>query len=309
MRKIAAIWGLVALVLGAQCMGQTAPASQPAARGRGAGRGPQFPAIDPKLPTLWIIGDSTVRNGVDNGNNGQWGWGNPIAAYFDKTRINVQNRAVGGTSSRTFYTSATMWPAMLPLIKQGDFLIMQFGHNDANPLNDQPGPSARSRGTFVDNSERTEEIDNLLTGKHEVVHSYGWYLRNYIKEAREKGVVDCVICSPIPRNRWTGDTIGQDKFAPIAKEAAGQVKADFVDLNALVIKKYTPLGKDKVTKLYFPETPAGGAAETTHTDWAGAVLNAESVIDGLKSLDHCSITQYLLADPPKELKDPTGKAR
>jgi len=56
----------------------------------------------PALPTLWIIGDSTVRNGQDTGNNGQWGWGNPIASYFDQTKINVQNRALGGTSSRTF---------------------------------------------------------------------------------------------------------------------------------------------------------------------------------------------------------------
>src|SRR4051794_8039633 len=72
------------------------------------------PALDPKLPTLWIIGDSTVRNGtLDNGNNGQWGWGNPIAHYFDKNKINVQNRALGGTSSRTYQTNAKLWPTVL----------------------------------------------------------------------------------------------------------------------------------------------------------------------------------------------------
>ena len=66
----------------------------------GDAKGQRLP-IDPKLPTLWLIGDSTVRNGQDNGGNGQWGWGNPIVHYFDKTKINVQNRGAGGTSSWT----------------------------------------------------------------------------------------------------------------------------------------------------------------------------------------------------------------
>jgi len=49
--------------------------------------------LDPHLPTLWIIGASAVRNGHDTGNDGQWGWGNPIAAFFDRSRINVVNYA------------------------------------------------------------------------------------------------------------------------------------------------------------------------------------------------------------------------
>src|SRR5438093_103646 len=71
------------------------------------------PPIDPKLPTLWIIGDSTVRNGQDNGNNGQWGWGNPIASFFDTKRINVcstipRNKWNEGKVSRDT-TSYTKW--------------------------------------------------------------------------------------------------------------------------------------------------------------------------------------------------------
>src|SRR5215831_18202848 len=74
------------------------------------------PAAQNPLPTLWLIGDSTVRNGQDTGNNGQWGWGNPIAHYFDKTKINVQNKALGGTSSRTFQTPA-LWGKVLAAMK------------------------------------------------------------------------------------------------------------------------------------------------------------------------------------------------
>src|SRR5687767_11007942 len=54
-----------------------------------------------KLPSLFLIGDSTVRNGEGNGANGQWGWGDHIAAYFNTRKINIVNRALGGLSSRT----------------------------------------------------------------------------------------------------------------------------------------------------------------------------------------------------------------
>jgi hypothetical protein len=56
----------------------------------------------PDLPTLFLIGDSTVRNGRGDGSNGQWGWGEPLVDHFDSSKINVVNRAVGGLSSRTY---------------------------------------------------------------------------------------------------------------------------------------------------------------------------------------------------------------
>lgn len=55
-------------------------------------------------PTVFIIGDSTVKNGQGNGAGGLWGWGDPIVRFFDTTKINVENHALGGTSSRTFQT-------------------------------------------------------------------------------------------------------------------------------------------------------------------------------------------------------------
>jgi hypothetical protein len=252
---------------------------------------PIWPAIDPKLPTLWIIGDSTVRNGtLGDGANGQWGWGNPIASFFDPTKINVQNRAFGGTSSRTFYTTPTDWPAILPLIKTGDFLIMQFGHND--------GGSIAARASLKSNGEETQTAPG-----GEVVHSYGWYLRKYASEARERGAAMSIICSPIPRNHWANGRIGPDSYAPIAQAAARQDGLGYIDLNALIIKKYEALGQPKVTDELFP------VDEATHTSWAGALLNAQCVIEGLKALEQCPIVPYLLPHPPADLKNPTGKPR
>src|SRR5438309_11140390 len=83
------------------------------------------------IPTLWIIGDSTVRNGQGDGANKQWGWGDLLAPMFDRAKITVANRARGGTSTKTFMP---LWANVLPQIKPGDFVIMQFGHNDSSPV-------------------------------------------------------------------------------------------------------------------------------------------------------------------------------
>ncbi|MCU0241965.1 MAG: hypothetical protein MUF51_06030 [Vicinamibacteria bacterium] len=70
-----------------------------------------------RLPTLFLIGDSTVRNGQGDGRNGQWGRGEPTIAYFDQRRINVVSRAIGGRSART-YLNQGQWERTLALVKQ-----------------------------------------------------------------------------------------------------------------------------------------------------------------------------------------------
>ena len=89
-----------------------------------------FVLLKKEKPTLYIIGDSTVRNGDGRGGNSQWGWGSFIADYFDTTKIRVLNLAIGGRSSRTFITEGR-WDKILNDLKKGDYVIMQFGHNDA----------------------------------------------------------------------------------------------------------------------------------------------------------------------------------
>src|SRR5580698_7016078 len=69
---------------------------------------PMAKPANPNLPSLFLIGDSTVRNGQGTGTGGQWGWGDFMAPYFNTNKINVVNRALGGTSSRTYYRD--QWP-------------------------------------------------------------------------------------------------------------------------------------------------------------------------------------------------------
>ena len=264
------------------------------------------PPVNPDRPTLWIIGDSTVRNGHDTGDNGQWGWGNPIARFFDAARIDVQNRALGGTSSRSF-RNLGQWDPVLAAIRPGDFLLMQFGHNDPGPLDDP----ARARGTLRGNGEQTREIDNPITHRHEVVHTYGWYLRDYAAAAKAKGAAQVIICSPIPRNAWANGRVARNSsYGPAAAAAAKQAGADFIDLNELTARRYDPLGQARVTDTYFPETRPGQKPEVVHTDWAGAVLNAEMVVEGIKALPHGDLATYLQPGTPPDLDHPpTGRAR
>src|SRR5260221_6654899 len=84
-----------------------------------------------RLPKLFIVGDSTVRNGT----KGQQGWGDPLIKLFDKTKVTVENHAIGGRSSRTFQTEGR-WDKILAAAQPGDFVLIQMGHNDGGPLDD-----------------------------------------------------------------------------------------------------------------------------------------------------------------------------
>jgi hypothetical protein len=192
------------------------------------------------------------------------------------------------------------WEGVLGEMKAGDYLIMQFGHNDRGPLDD----AARARGTISGNGEETKEIDNPITKKHEVVHTYGWYIRKYVSDAKAKGAAGVIVCSPIPRNAWTEGKVNRNpSYTQWAEQAAKQAGASFINLNEMVAKRYDAEGQEKVTETYFPEK------EVVHPDWAGAVLNAEYVVEGIKGLEGCELKKYLLAEGPKGLKPPSGKAR
>ena len=83
-------------------------------------------------PVLFLVGNSTLRTGtLGNGNNGQWGWGYFFHEYFDENKITVENHALGGTSSRTFYTH--LWKDVMKGVKKGDWVIIELGQNDNGP--------------------------------------------------------------------------------------------------------------------------------------------------------------------------------
>ncbi len=289
----------LACLLIALCSGVALGAEEAAKAGTGPAPRPRMewptPA-NPKLPSIILIGDSTVRNGRDDGQGkgaeGQWGWGNPLASYFDPAKINVVNRAVGGLSSRTYLTGGH-WERTFAIVKPGDFVVMQFGTNDSGAINDEPPPPLRARASLKGVGDEAVEIDNVLTKKHEVVHTYGWYLRKFIRDCREKGATP-IVCSPVPRKAWDdqGMIVRDDKtYAAWAGQVAAAEKTGFIDLNAQIAAKYDALGRDAVMKLFPQVTPD----EHTHTNLAGADLNAQCVIAGLKALKGDPLAPYFSA--------------
>ncbi len=238
---------------------------------------------NPNLPTLFLIGDSTVRNGRGDGANGQWGWGEPLVDHFDTAKINVVNRAVGGLSSRTYLTGGH-WERVLAMLKPGDFVMMQFGHNDSGPLDD----AARARGTLKGTGDETREIDNPITEQHEVVHTYGWYLKKFIADTRAKGATP-IMCTLIPRKIWKDGRIARNKqdYAGWAEAVAAEEHVPLIDLNEMIAGRYDELGPEKVDPLF--------GDPHTHTSRAGAELNADMVIAGLQKLPDDPLAKFIKA--------------
>jgi lysophospholipase L1-like esterase len=225
---------------------------------------------NPELPTLFLVGDSTVKCGTA----GQRGWGEEFGKYFDPTKVNVVNVAIGGRSSRTFITEGR-WGAVLSMMKPGDFVIIQFGHNDGGPINDD----SRARGSIRGIGPETEAIDNLLTKKPETVRTYGAYLRQYLADARARGVTP-YLCTQVPRKMWAeeGERIGRPTDGTVvwARAVAEAEAATLLDLHEAVAVSYDAVGREAVEPFF--------ADERTHTTVAGADHTARIVVGLLEQL-------------------------
>lgn len=175
-------------------------------------------------------------------------------------------------------------------LKPGDFVMMQFGHNDGGAVND----TIRARGSIKGIGDETEEIDNLLTKKYEVVHSYGWYLRKYVADTQAKGAT-AVVLSLVPRNVWTNGKVARaaDNYGTWAADVAKNQGAYFIDLNELVARKYDAVGDSaKLQATYF-------VSDHTHTNGAGARVNAATVVEALQQQKACPLNRYVVTGVPK----------
>jgi lysophospholipase L1-like esterase len=250
---------------------KTIPASRLLPLNRDRSTFPMPEPRDAKLRSIVLVGDSTVRNGLGDGAGGLWGWGDLLADHFDISNVNVVNRAIGGLSSRTYVTFGH-WDRVVSLLKKGDVLVVQFGHNDVSPINDP----TRARGTLPGAGDEQTTIDNQMTGAREDVHTYGWYLRRFVADARAKGAT-VVICSPVPRNVWNGAAVVRnDDYRTWAEQVAKASGASFLDLNSLVAARYDTLGPTAVAA-FFP-------GDDTHTSRAGAAVTAAIAAAALQKI-------------------------
>jgi lysophospholipase L1-like esterase len=272
---------LLFAVLGLQGCAST-PAAPPAAVSTDPATRPialPTPA-NPKLPSLVLIGDSTVHN---SGKNGACGWGDQLDAFFDTQRLNIVNHAMGGRSSRTFFTEGR-WQAVLNQLKAGDFVLIQFGHNDGGRIGD-PAMKGRASGAGTG----AEVVEDLKPdGSRELVHTFGWYLARYIADARAKGA-SVVILSPIPhKDRWQSE-VDFENFAAWGAEVAQAGGAHFIPLTLRITEAYRAVGAAEVEG-FFADT-------RTHTNEVGARFNAQRVVEGLRALPGQPLLAYLRPQP------------
>ncbi|MDR1673212.1 MAG: rhamnogalacturonan acetylesterase [Bacteroidales bacterium] len=240
---------------------------------------------EPRKPQVVFIGDSTVK--IGGGANGQWGWGEQIACYFDTMKITVVNRARGGQSSRTFVAEG-LWKQTLSLLQSGDYLLIQFGHNDGGPIDARP-----ARGSLRGVGEESKTVLVETTGEPETVYSFGHYLRQFVREAKVKGVTP-VLLSHIPRNIFENGKVVRNAatYGGWTKQIADEEGVGFIDLNesgAVELEKIAAMenGRMVIDSSYFKR-------DHTHTSLSGAKLNARLVVEGIKSLDKCALKEYLL---------------
>ena len=236
--------------------------------------------LNPALPTVFIVGDSTARNGAD------LGWGDHFAPFFDTTKINVANRAMAGRSSRT-YINEGRWTAVLAQMKAGDYVLLQMGHNDGGDLD-----GAKPRGSLKGIGEETKDLPQTtgpLAGTTETIHTYGWYMRKYIDETKAKGAFP-ILLTPTVRNIWKDGQIEKDMgYNTYVNQIAAQERIPVADMAALESARLQSLGQEKTAPL-FPK-------DHTHTSPEGAALNAADVARAIRQTKS-PLAGYLLKPSP-----------
>ena len=247
-------------------------------------------------PVLFLVGNSTMRTGtLGNGNNGQWGWGYYAREYFDENQITVENHALGGTSSRTFYNR--LWPDVLKGIRKGDWVIIELGHNDNGPYD-----SGRARASIPGIGKETLDVTIKETGVQETVYTFGEYMRKYIRDIKAKGAYP-ILMSLTPRNAWedadsTIITRVNKTYGLWSKQVAKKERIPFIDLNEITAQKFEKFGKEKVKTMFY--------LDRIHTSAFGARVNAESAAEGIRNCKGLKLAKYL---KPIEKDTITGASR
>ncbi len=254
-------------------------------------------------PVLFLVGNSTMRTGTKgNGDNGQWGWGYFAHNFFDESKITVENHALGGTSSRTFYKQ--LWPAVKAGIRPGDFVIIELGHNDNGPYD-----SGRARASIRGISHTDSLVVTIKeTGRVDTVYSYGEYMRRFIQETKALGATP-ILVSLTPRHAYVGESQQvvdrkSETFGAWAKAVAEEQGVPFIDLADISASKYERFSHWKFDYHFY--------LDNIHTSEFGAQHNARSAAEGIAQstdavLEPLRNALINIALPTVEVKREEGK--
>lgn len=207
--------------------------------------------------TIYMIGDSTMANKKLDGGNPERGWGHVLPGFFSE-EIRIDNHAKNGRSTKSFIDEGR-WEKVLNKIRPGDYVFIQFGHNDAKSdakRHTEPG------STFDDN------------------------LRRFVNETRDKGGIPVLFNSIVRRNFVDGtltDTHGEYREVP--RRIAEEMNVTFIDLNAITHEWVSTLG-DESSRQYFMWVDSmtlaccpDGKQDNTHLNVQGAKVVARMAVN------------------------------
>lgn len=220
------------------------------------------------LPTLYLAGDSTVTDQPDAPNAS---WGQRLPAFFAPD-IAVANHAESGETLKSFVTEQRL-DKLLSRLRAGDWVMIQFGHNDQKVQWPQ---------TYA-----------------EAATTYRAWLRTYIAEIRRRRATPLLVTSPERRN-FDPDgrivpTLGD--YAEAARSVAGEERVGLIDLNAMSVRFYEALGPQVAPRAF-----ADDGRDKTHFNEYGAEQLARCVAQGLRALDPAlgaGLASHLVATLPR----------
>ena len=240
---------------------------------------------DSSKSTVWIIGDSTVSSFADNYYYPRYGWGTQIDKYLDGT-YEVKNIALSGRSSKS-YVNDKEYNELTSGMKQGDYLLIGFGHNDEKAEADRytdPNGDYKTAGSFA----------NSL-------------YENYIKPAQAAGTT-VILCTPIVRRtataEWSdsnlhitkdsGDFKGGD-YAQSIRNLGKELNIPVVDMTKMTKELYDTLGPDETVNLHAWTSSKATSVDNTHTNIYGGTYNAYLVTKTIKELGVAGISEHITA--------------
>ncbi|WP_421775269.1 rhamnogalacturonan acetylesterase [Gracilimonas sp.] len=220
-------------------------------------------------PVIYLVGDSTMSDKRIS-SYPETGWGMPFQYYFTD-EVEVQNHARNGRSTRTFMEEGR-WDTINETLKAGDFVFVQFGHNDENPTKTRYTPPKQ----------------------------YQQLLRQYVAETRDKGAHP-ILLTPITRRKFNDNGMIQEtheEYSALLREVAETDDVPLIDMDRKSQALLNEVGEEKSTLLFLHLEPgqnpnySNGITDNTHFSETGARMMAELVLQGLTELDH-ELVQYI----------------
>lgn len=221
-----------------------------------------------RAATAYLIGDSTVCN-YSSSYSPRTGWGQVFPSHF-KTTLAISNKALSGRSSKSFYDEGA-WTPIRNVLKSGDYVFIQFGHNDEKT---------------TDPARYTEPYT-----------TYQQYLSIYIDNARAKGAIP-ILVTPVERNSWSNGMIRATHGSyPAAMRALASAKGvPLIDLTAGSTARFNSFGQTYTTWNIFLNLTAGqyanypnGNTDNTHFQLNGAKIVAQLVVGAIRSSSNAQL--------------------